>query len=126
MASTKQLPPSSSTPAVQSEGSIIVPLLVYILYLVSLCNGVTAIIGVVIAYVYKGDAQPWQQQHYRFLIRTFWLSILYAVIGYMFSLMLVGFLVLALIPLWMIIRCIRGLKNLTEKRGPNNLTTWLY
>ncbi|MGJ8514223.1 DUF4870 family protein [Carnimonas bestiolae] len=125
MATSDQLPPSSS-PAVHSDSSMNMPLVVYVLYLVSLCTGFTAIIGVIIAYVYKGDAPQWQQQHYRFLIRTFWISVFYMVIGYVLSLLLIGFIILALVPIWLIIRCIRGLKNLTEKRPPNNLTTWLY
>ena len=48
--------------------------LVYILYLVSLLIGITAIVGLIIAYVNRDDAPGWLQTHYRFQIRTFWIG----------------------------------------------------
>ena len=55
--------------------------LVYILYLLALVVGITAIIGVVMAYINRNAAPDWLKTHYTFQIRTFWISLLYTVIG---------------------------------------------
>ena len=55
--------------------------IVYILYLVSLVVGITGIVGVIMAYVNRADAPEWVQTHYRFQIRTFWIGLLYGLIG---------------------------------------------
>ena len=52
--------------------------LVYILYLVGLLTGgLTFIIGAVIAYMNKDDAEEWLQSHYRFQVRTFWIGVVF-------------------------------------------------
>ena len=39
---------------------------VYVLYLVSLVFGITAIVAVVIAYINRDDCAPWLRSHYQF------------------------------------------------------------
>jgi uncharacterized membrane protein len=70
------------------------PKLIYILYLLSPVLGVTGLIGVIMAYVYRNDAPDWLQSHYRFQIRTFWIGLLYALVGVLLLTVLVGALVL--------------------------------
>lgn len=104
-----------------------VPLVVYILYLVSFALGITFLIGVVVAYVYRGSEHPeWQQAHYRFLIRTFWISVLYTCIAAVLCVIAIGYLLLVLTMVWLIIRCVRGIKAFSEKSAPSNVTAWLY
>ena len=44
--------------------------------------GVAGIVGVIIAYVKRGDAQgTWVASHFTWLIRTFWWSLLWDIIG---------------------------------------------
>jgi hypothetical protein len=52
-------------------------LIVYILYLVAYFTGITAVIGVIIAHVQIGSADPLLASHYRFQIRTFWIGVVY-------------------------------------------------
>ena len=55
---------------------------IYILYLVALLlGGLTTLVGVIMAYVYRGSAPAWVQTHYQFQIRTFWIVLLGCVIG---------------------------------------------
>src|SRR5690554_7491444 len=54
------------------------PMVVYALYLASFVVGFTSVIGVVIAYVYRGKGPAWLDEHYRYQIRTFWIGLLYA------------------------------------------------
>ena len=52
-------------------------LIVYILYLVGLYRrALPAVIGVIIAHVQVGTAEPMLASHYRFQIRTFWIGVL--------------------------------------------------
>jgi len=79
--------------------------------------GFLGMVSVIIAYVNRGEAAgTWLASHYRWLIRTFWFSMLWAVIG-MIVLVTLG-LILIGIPIafgiwiaatiWVIYRLVRG------------------
>jgi len=46
------------------ERGPLMPMVIYILYLVGLFMPITALIGLVIAYVNRGDGEDWLQSHY--------------------------------------------------------------
>ena len=98
--------------------------IVYILYIVGLFVGLTALVGVVIAYINRDGAPGWVQTHYSFQIRTFWIGLLILVIGSILTLILVGWLVLLGWVLWLIIRVVKGMKYLGEGRAIPNPDTW--
>ena len=100
--------------------------IVYILYLVGIVFGITGIIGVVMAYINKKEAPEWLQSHYQFQIRTFWIGALYLIIGFIFTLLLIGYLVLLFWLVWLVIRCIKGLKLLDQKQAHPNPTGWMF
>ena len=82
---------ATSGPAPEGQGNAKV---IYILYLIGLVVGLTAIVGLVMAYVYRGEGPDWVDAHYRFQIRTFWIGLLYIVVGTALSAVLVGYLIL--------------------------------
>ena len=45
--------------------------IIYILYLAGFIVGVTPLIGIVMAYMARGEGPDWLQSHYRWQIRTF-------------------------------------------------------
>ena len=96
--------------------------LIYALY----AFGVTAIIGVVLAYMARENAPNWLASHYRFQIRTFWLLLLFSSIGAILTLVLVGFLVLAATVVWLIVRCVKGWRHLDRDEPVDNVETWLF
>jgi len=100
--------------------------IVYILYLVSLIVGVTSIIGVIMAYVYRADAPEWVATHYRFQIRTFWIGLLYAFLSVLTVIIIVGLLFGVFTFIWWIVRSVKGLKLLSEGAAPENPSTWLW
>jgi len=102
------------------------PRIIYILYLVSIVFGLTAIIGVVMAYVNKSDAPDWLKSHYQFQIRTFWIGGLYILIGLFLSLIVIGYLVLLFCVIWLIIRCIKGLKAIDQRAAYPNPKGWMF
>jgi len=100
--------------------------IIYILYLVSLAVGVTALVGLVMAYVNVGDAPEPLKSHYRFQIRTFWIGLLYAIVGGLLTIVGIGVLVLLFLAVWFIVRCVKGLKFLDRREPYANLETWLW
>jgi len=100
--------------------------IIYILYLVGILVGITGIIGVVMAYVYKAEAPEWLQSHFQFQIRTFWIGAILLVAGFLLSLIVIGFLVLLFWLVWLIVRCAKGIQLLDKKEAHPNPTGWLF
>lgn len=51
--------------------------LVYILYFVGFFTGITALIGVIIAYVNRAEGSELAQSHYKHQIRIFWRGVIF-------------------------------------------------
>jgi uncharacterized membrane protein len=100
--------------------------LVYILYLASIIIGITAIVGLIIAYVNRDDAPGWLQSHYRFQIRTFWIGALYLLLGLMLYQVIIGFFLLLFWLIWLIVRCAKGMKSLDRKEAYPEPESWLF
>jgi uncharacterized membrane protein len=121
------MPETPIVPAAQSPSTEKTARIVYILYLVSLAGfGVTAIVGVVMAYIYEGEAPGWLKAHYRFQIRTFWIGLLYGVVGGILSLVFIGFAVLVFVVVWLVVRCVKGLQALEKGQPVAKVGTWLW
>jgi uncharacterized membrane protein len=99
---------------------------VYILYLVGLVVGITSLIGVIMAYVNRRDAPFWAQTHYQFQIRTFWIGLLYGVVGVLLTFVAIGVLVLLFAVVWLIVRCVKGLKFASEGQPYPNPASWIW
>ena len=119
-------PPPSPAPQQQNTGDGGMANIVYILYLVGIAVGITSIVGVVMAYMNKGDAPPWLESHYRFQIRTFWIGMLYGIIGTVLTTVLIGFLVLLFVLVWWIVRCIKGMRALGDRQPVENVESWMF
>ncbi|TIS11267.1 MAG: hypothetical protein E5X09_13515, partial [Mesorhizobium sp.] len=100
-------------------------LVIYILYLASLVVGVTGIIGFVLAYINRGKAGGYVESHYTFLIRTFWIGLLYALISVVLMMLAIGFLLMFAVAVWFIVRCILGLQALQRGEPIRDPQSWL-
>ncbi len=124
------VPPQPAPPAPQAAPqpapSDTTAKIIYVLYLVSLALGITLLVGVIMAYVNVGDAPEPLKSHYRFQIRTFWIGLLYAVIGVILTFAVVGILVFAFLAVWLIVRCVKGLKALDRREPYPNVATWFW
>lgn len=100
--------------------------IVYILYLLGLLTGLTPIVGVILAYVYRDDAPDWVRTHYVFQIRTFWFMLLFCVIAGILTVILVGFFLLFLLTIWWVVRAVKGLKYLLEQKPYPDPQTLLF
>lgn len=92
---------------------------VYIIYLLGLLFPVTALIGVVIAYVKRGDklTPSWLNQHYQFQIQTFWFGLIYLMVGFLFTAFVIGWFILCWWLVWLIIRSVKGLNAIDKQVG---------
>lgn len=115
--------PNSSIP----QDNTRTPQIIYALFLAGLVTAnVTLLIGVIIAYVYRKDAAPWLQDHYRFLIRTFWIGSLYFCIAFVLSLILIGYLLWPLLAVWLGVRCVLGWMAVRNGQPPARPGSWLW
>ena len=116
-----------------------VPAIVYGLYLLAFATGITAIIGLVVAYASRATAGDVARSHYDFLIRTFWMGIGWALIGgclLLFGiplslilvgipLVIVGGLILAVLGIWFGVRCVLGVIFLARNEPYPRPHSWL-
>ena len=100
--------------------------IVYILYLVSLLVGITSIVGLIMAYVNKTDAPEWVRTHYRFQIRTFWIALLYVLIGVITIIIVIGVFWLMFVLVWYIVRCVKGMQAISRGQPYERPATWMW
>ena len=96
----------------------------YILYLLALIFPLLALAGLIFTYVFRRDAEAYLQSHAQFLIRTFWIGLVYSVIAGALCFILIGFLLLFIIAIWWLIRLTIGLKALLEHRAIEHPNRW--
>ena len=126
------------TPAAPSEDRTM-PAVVYGLYLLGLANGITILIGLIVAYANRGGAGPMMASHYNFLIRTFWLSIGWFVIGGVMVLfgiplsivligipaVMLGVFIMGAVGVWFAVRCVLGVIYLARGEAYPRPNNWL-
>ena len=100
--------------------------LIYIGYLLSVVVGITALIGVVMAYVNRPEAEGWVRDHYTFLIRTFWIACAYFSVGFVLSFVLIGIPLMILAVIWWIVRCVQGLSYAAKEQPSPTPQSWLF
>ena len=93
--------------SLESERTFVV--VAYALHLFGAIAGIPSIIGLVINYVRRSGYDDLFDSHHRWMIRSFWWSILWIVIGCITVFILVGWVILFLVWLWYIYRHLRGL-----------------
>ena len=113
----------NETATVDSSGTAKI---IYILYLANIIVPFTGLVGVIMAYMNQAAADDSLKTHYQFQIRTFWIGVLYLVIGVLLSLVLIGYLVILFYLVWLIIRCVKGMQALDQKQPVANPTTWMF
>ena len=102
-------------PNLESEKNL--TMVIYALYAASFVVGITALVAIIMNYVKKDDvAGTWLASHFRWQIRTFWFGLLWAVIGAITFVIVVGMVILAVNAIWLIYRIVKGWLNLNDNR----------
>ena len=87
----------------------------------SFVGSLPSIVAVILNYVKRGDARgTWIASHYRWQIRTFWFTLVWALIGWALVITIIGMVVgvpiLIALTLWLIYRIGRGWLRLRDRR----------
>ena len=100
---------------------------IYILYFFGYVTGITTLIGVMIAYLQK-ERSPSSElsSHYTFQIRTFWIGLLFLVVGGILLHIGIGILVLLFGLVWSLIRNVKGILALNRNEPIANPNSWMF
>jgi len=114
------------------------PGVVYGLYLLGIANGLTVLLGLILAYAQRGGAGPRMRSHYTFLIRTCWLWLAWIVIGILLitvglplslvllglPLLAIGWAIVGLVHIWFALRAILGVIYLARDEAYPRPYSW--
>jgi len=118
MTTTEPTEPSSGGPPQGSGFDFNQPTVIALLYLLSFATGITGLIGIVLAHVWRGDnREAWADSHFGYLIRTFWFGLIASLIAGLLSFVLIGFLLFPVIAVWVGVRSVLSLVK-AQKREP--------
>jgi uncharacterized membrane protein len=91
---------------------------VYALQAASFLFVITLLVGAIINYVKREDVKgTWLESHFRWQIRTFWFTLLWAVVGFFTSFILIGYVILFFNAIWLIYRIVKGWLNLHDQKA---------
>jgi uncharacterized membrane protein len=108
--------PTSTPPA--SSFDLNKPTIIAGLYALGYFTGISSIIAVVLAYVWKAEpGQTWEISHYDYHIRTFWGMLIGFAVGFLLLIVLIGFLVCIAVAVWAVIRIVLSIVN-AQKHEP--------
>lgn len=116
-------PDPAVPPALQDDKTM--PIIVYACYIAGWVTGISPVIGVILAYVSKAAAPEWLQSHYVFQIRTFWLSLLFGLIGVLTLIIGIGALILIAVGVWVTVRSVVGLQWVLKGQAYPTPRNWM-
>ncbi len=96
----------------------------YAMYALGLFTGLAAVVGVIMAYAKRGEfTNTIYYDHMQYLIRTFWISLIGALLGILLMIILIGWIVLIAVTVWYIYRIVMGAIRLNDGKGVST-TSW--
>lgn len=112
MTDTSQQPVAS-----REDSARTVAIIVYLLYLAALINGLTAIIGVILAYVKRDDARGTvYESHFSNAIEVFWIFLIGMLIAVPLCFVVIGVPLVIALYVWVLFRTIKGVVRASDGR----------
>lgn len=121
-------PPSpQGTPATVNSGfDFNQPTILSLLYISAFVLGITGLVAVVLAYVWKDQPKAeWEVSHYQYHIRTFWLWLIGCVVGLILTMVVVGLFILLAVAVLVVVRSVLSLIKAQAHEPMPNPDTWL-
>jgi uncharacterized membrane protein len=113
-------------PAPASSFDMNRPTIISLLYLAGFVLMITGLIGVILAFVWKGEPhEAWEDSHYQYLINTFWIGLIGSIIGAVLTVILIGVLILLAVAALVIVRSVLSLIKAQKREPMPNPGTWL-
>jgi uncharacterized membrane protein len=92
-------------------------IIVYLLYLAALINGLTAVIGVVLAYVKRDDVRGTvYESHFDNAIEIFWIFLVGMLVAVPLCFVVIGFPLVFALYVWVIFRTVKGVVRAIDGR----------
>lgn len=115
-----------AAPAGGSSDEKTMPLVIYVLHLLGFLTAISALVGLVLAYVYRSEAAPWVQSHLDNAITIFWVGLLSAIVLGIIAVVTLGIGSILYIgwAVWIIVRCVKGIVRLNEGKPYPNPSSW--
>ena len=123
MAQHDPLLPGDSPEALRKDPLRNLAVAVYILQALSFfLGGITGLAGVIVNYVKLDEVHgTWVEPHFHWQIRTFWIGLLWSVIGFITTFIIIGWFILLAIAIWIIYRIVKGALALNDGLPPEPL-----
>lgn len=86
----------------------------YVLHLIGSVTALPSLAALVLNYLKRDDSGDLLNTHHRYMIRTFWWALLWLLIGWVTTLVLIGWAILGLVWLWYLYRHVLGLVRLAN------------
>jgi uncharacterized membrane protein len=108
---------NASRPVASADSVRMMTIIIYLLYLASLVNGITAIIGVALAYAKREDAHgtPYES-HFSNAIEIFWIFLAGMMVAVPLCFVLIGIPLVVALYIWVIFRTVKGLVRAIDAR----------
>lgn len=101
--------------AAREDSARTMAIIVYLLYLAALINGVTAVIGVVLAYVKRDEARGTAyESHFSNAIEIFWIFLVGMLIAVPLCFVVIGIPLVIALYVWVIFRTVKGVVRATD------------
>jgi len=122
---TNSMPENTATAHAASESRKYATI-VYALYGLGFVTGISALAGLILAYIQRDKADAVTRSHFDFQIRTFWYGVATLVVAMITALILIGYLIMMWWVVWTLVRIIKGYLALSDNRPVDNPQTWLW
>lgn len=119
-------PPRGTAPANTGGFDFNQPTIITLLYLGGYLTGISALVGVVLAYVWRSEPKAdWERSHYDYLIRTFWIGVLGTIVGVILTVILIGMFVLLAVAVLVLVRTVMSLIAAQKQQPMPDPDSWL-
>jgi len=110
--------PGSSMAGANTGFDMNQPTIISLLYLLSFVTGVSALVGVVLAYIWKAEPKAeWEVSHYQYHINTFWIALVGFFVSFVLMFVLIGFLLFPAVMVLLLVRDVLSMVN-AQKHQP--------
>ncbi|MFP4332231.1 MAG: DUF4870 family protein [Campylobacterales bacterium] len=76
------------------------------------------LIAVIIAYIKKDDAEnSLSASHFQNIITVFWVNLIFGFIGFITTVILIGWLILVVLFIWTMVRLLKGILRVNDGRA---------
>lgn len=103
--------------AAHEDSARTVAIIVYLLYLAALINGITAIIGVILAYVKRDESRGTvYDSHFSNAIEVFWIFLVGMLVAVPLCFIVIGIPLVIGLYIWVLYRTIKGIVRASDGR----------